>query len=162
MRELINKISLVESQQFDKLLISSHIKKSHFYDYELMVSFIVSHEPDDESDYVDIKCEISFNYDLDSAGNLIPLEDGEVVFYPVYTPKQHSYTVSEIEKDAKYIILPDLKLELAKIGFSKEAISKVTISLNDINDLELRNCDMIHHEVNESYQWRQESIGDLS
>lgn len=160
MRDLINKMTLLESQEFNRLSISDHIKKAEFSNYQLKLDFTIPYQHDDESDEIDIICEIFFLYDLDNTNDLVSTEN-DVVFFPRYSPRQHDYTTLQIEKDAKYTILPDLKKQLSKVGFSSDAVNKIAVVLNSANDLEIRNCDRLHYEVNESYKWRQVTIGDL-
>ena len=172
MRHLIDKITLIESEVANLPKISKYLEKSRDWlnDEPSIIlrvegEFLLNNKTDNDfAFYNDFAFSIDLYYLFNSNSEL---------YYSVVTYKKDVADIS-LEREVKpnelssvrEKLLPSIKKELTRLGFSSNAVDKTTVQFNKDNYSSsmqpiLRNIDLLHKEVSAAYQWRQENIGDL-
>lgn len=166
MRHLIDKITLIESEVANLPKISKYLEKSRDWlnDEPSIIlrvegEFLLNNKTDND---------FAFSIDLYYLFN-----SNSELYYSVVTYKKDVADIS-LEREVKpnelssvrEKLLPSIKKELTRLGFSSNAVDKTTVQFNKDNYSSsmqpiLRNIDLLHKEVSAAYQWRQEHIEDL-
>lgn len=174
MRDLINKLSILESQEFNKLSISDHLEKSRDWMGSGEPTIILSIESEfliGKGNDEDLQFRVDLYYMFDNKSDLFFTEHGihgEPNSDSVgITIEEDRPITTENQKLIKENLLVAIKQELARIGFSQAAANGVYVDNIVVNKFSntlfavLHGIKPLHKEVNAAYQWRLINIGDL-
>jgi len=161
MRNIIDKIVLIESENYKPLKIIENLKKSAHYDYEILVEVSVLFSGDHEGSHVDAP--ISFDYTITPTGDLEWSHQDSGEDYIVFFPNFEGFANWEYDAVVKNAddFLPEVKTKLKVMGFSDHAINNLKIITDKDNDFLLTGCKFINEEVINSYRWYREKVGDI-
>lgn len=165
MRNIIDKVTLIESENYNPVTIISHLKKSVYYDYEILVKVNVNFVFDDGYSYfgdIDLDAEISFDFLETKYGNIEWAHQGSsdyIAFYPDFPNNMRDWEYQVVSEDADHF-LPSIKEKLKTMGFSDRAIKNLSVTFLN-GDFLLTGCRSILDEVINSYSWYREIVGDI-
>ena len=166
MRDIINKIFLVESANYDPETIIKNLKKSKYYDYEILIKVNVNFSLDDSyGEDMDVDAEISFDFLKSENGYLEWADqtnevDGDyIAFHPNFLDNINDWEYQVVVTDAEHF-LPSIKEKLKTMGFSDRAIKRLKVTFLN-GDFLLTGCKLILNEVIESHEWYRNMIGEI-
>jgi hypothetical protein len=165
MRNFIDKVVLIESENYKPTEIIKHLIKST-HSYELKVEVSVDFTGSDEycADAV-VDATLYFEYSVTPSGNLewVDQSFGEgndyIAFFPEFEGLR-DWQVDAIVRDADHF-LPSIKEKLKSMGFSDRAINNLNIKIDEHTDFLLTGCKFIHEEIINSYNWYSDKVGDI-